>query len=346
MDILLHNLIHGFQISLLVFIMMVIVDVVNTLSSGKMTTLLQKNKQKKFFKQNVFSSFLGATPGCLGVFANTSFYMHGILSFGALTAGMIATSGDEAFMMLVLFPKQALLLFLILFVIGIISGYIIDLFYSKINKSKNTSAKENCVHQIVHTEVKQKAFRLDNIKLLKDFTFVRLLLLILLLLFTGFFILHSKEFHWKEITIAILLTVMFLITFFSSEHYIEEHIFNHIAKKHFIRIFLWSFASLLVIDIALQYLDFASFAKNNMPWILLISAVVGLIPESGPSLIFITLFAQGVIPFSVLLTSSIVQDGHGMLPLLSYSIKDAMLIKFINVMIGLSVGGCLYLLGY
>ena len=83
-----------------------------------------------------------------------------------------------------------------------------------------------------------------------------------------------------------------------------------------------------------------------MPWILLISAVVGLIPESGPSLIFITLFAQGVIPFSVLLTSSIVQDGHGMLPLLSYSIKDAMLIKFINVMIGLSVGGCLYLLGY
>ena len=50
-----------------------------------------------------------------------------------------------------------------------------------------------------------------------------------------------------------------------------------------------------------------------MIWVLLTGALVGIIPESGPHLIFVMLYAQGLVPFSVLLTSSFVHDGHGML---------------------------------
>ena len=57
------------------------------------------------------------------------------------------------------------------------------------------------------------------------------------------------------------------------------------------------------------------------------------------------MYAQGLIPFSVLFTASFVQDGHGMLPLLSYSIKDSVLIKIFNLVFGLAVGGALYVLG-
>ena len=57
------------------------------------------------------------------------------------------------------------------------------------------------------------------------------------------------------------------------------------------------------------------------------------------------LFAEGAIPFSVLATSSVVQDGHGMLPLLSYSIKDSVVIKALNLAFGLAVGGILFTLG-
>ncbi|PJA96982.1 MAG: selenocysteine protein, partial [Ignavibacteriales bacterium CG_4_9_14_3_um_filter_34_10] len=49
-------------------------------------------------------------------------------------------------------------------------------------------------------------------------------------------------------------------------------------------------------------------------------------------------FAQGLIPFSVFLTSSIVQDGHGMLPMLSYSFKDSIRLKIFNLVIGVSIG--------
>jgi hypothetical protein len=38
-----------------------------------------------------------------------------------------------------------------------------------------------------------------------------------------------------------------------------------------------------------------------------------------------------VMMLSVLFTTSFVQDGHGMLPLLSYSIKDSILIKAFNL---------------
>jgi len=46
---------------------------------------------------------------------------------------MIAVSGDEAFVMLAMFPKEALILFFILFIIGIFSGMLIDSFVKKFN---------------------------------------------------------------------------------------------------------------------------------------------------------------------------------------------------------------------
>jgi len=83
-----------------------------------------------------------------------------------------------------------------------------------------------------------------------------------------------------------------------------------------------------------------------MIWVLLLGALIGLIPESGPHLIFVMMYAQGLIPFSVLFATSFVQDGHGMLPLLSYSLKDSVLIKVFNVVFGLLSGGILFALGF
>ena len=83
-----------------------------------------------------------------------------------------------------------------------------------------------------------------------------------------------------------------------------------------------------------------------MLWVLVIANLVAIVSESGPHLIFVALFADGLVPFSVLLASSIVQDGHGMLPLLSYTLKDSVLIKLFNLAIGLGLGIILYTLGW
>jgi hypothetical protein len=75
-----------------------------------------------------------------------------------------------------------------------------------------------------------------------------------------------------------------------------------------------------------------TFVRDHMIWVLLTGALIGIVPESGPHLIFVMMYAQGLVPFSVLFTVSFVQDGHGMLPLLSYTIKDSILIKVFNLL--------------
>ncbi|MBR4811110.1 MAG: hypothetical protein IK039_05045, partial [Bacteroidaceae bacterium] len=96
----------------LVVIMMMLIEVFNVSSGGRMFSGLGKHR----LGQVLLSAFLGIIPGCMGGFASVSLYTHGLISFGALVAMMIASSGDEAFVMLAMFPGKSLWIFLILFV--------------------------------------------------------------------------------------------------------------------------------------------------------------------------------------------------------------------------------------
>ncbi|MHB1686435.1 MAG: putative manganese transporter [Ignavibacteriaceae bacterium] len=101
------------QITLLVTVMMILVDLINVWTKGKIEAFL-KGKAKG--TQYVVASLIGTVPGCVGGFTNVSLYLHGLISFGALSGSMISVSGDEAFVMLALFPKWAMILFAVLFV--------------------------------------------------------------------------------------------------------------------------------------------------------------------------------------------------------------------------------------
>ena len=48
----------------------------------------------------------------------------------------------------------------------------------------------------------------------------------------------------------------------------------------------------------------------------------------------------------MLFTASFVQDGHGMLPLMSYGVKDFMLIIVSKLVFGIAVGGVIFALGF
>jgi len=82
----------------------------------------------------------------------------------------------------------------------------------------------------------------------------------------------------------------------------------------------------------------SNLLQNNLLVVLLISVLMGIIPESGPHLMIVTLFSKNLLPFSILLANSIVQDGHGMLPLLAESRKDFLKVKSINILVGFLVG--------
>ncbi|RLD79467.1 MAG: hypothetical protein DRJ07_11735, partial [Bacteroidetes bacterium] len=101
----------------------------------------------------------------------------------------------------------------------------------------------------------------------------------------------------------------------------------------------------LLIHLLEECLDINQWIQNHVLFVLLIAVLVGIIPESGPHIVFISLFVGGAIPFSVLIANSIVQDGHGAIPLLAESRKSFFLMKLVNVVVGLLVGGTLYFFG-
>jgi hypothetical protein len=267
------------KITLFVLLMMIAVDFINVKTKGKLESILQSGRR---WKQYLVASLLGTAPGCLGSFAGVSLYIHGMISFGAITGLMFATAGDEQFVMLAMFPETALIMFWILFLLGIIVGYSTDYIVKKFKIQTCTDCE-------------------------------------------------FKQYHpGKE----------------GYKHYFKEHIWTHIIKKHIFKIFLWTFGALIVVEYGMTFVNLQSITSDYKFLLLVLGALIGLIPESGPHLIFVMLFAKGLIPLSVLFTSSVVQDGHGLLPMLSYSVKDSILVKVFNFVFGISLGSIIYILGF
>ena len=123
MDLFLDVLRNSFLVTGLVIIMMLMIELVNIHSEGRLFSRLRRHR----FGQVLLGAGLGIIPGCMGGFAAVSMYSHKLLSFGALIAMMIASSGDEAFVMLAMIPKEALILGAILFGIAILVGWLVDL---------------------------------------------------------------------------------------------------------------------------------------------------------------------------------------------------------------------------
>ena len=123
-DALLDALTESIGICALVILMMTLIEIFNVVTKGRLFRGLENHR----FAQICASSALGFIPGCLGGFAGVSLYSHRMVGFGALMATLVATTGDEAFIMLASFPGDALKMMLGLCVLGIAVGYATDIF--------------------------------------------------------------------------------------------------------------------------------------------------------------------------------------------------------------------------
>jgi len=325
---------HALMITSFVLIMMLLIEYINVYTRGSWQLALRKNR----FGQYVLGAFLGVVPGCLGAFTAVSLYSHRTLSFGALVAAMIATSGDEAFVMFSMFPLQALWISLVLFVVALAAGWLTDALFE--NQARFLERED---HELeLHEEENCHCFSPGGMLIqLRQMTFARAILIVmfgglLFLLATG--MLGSGVWDWKKITFTIGAGFSLFVVLTVPDHFLEQHLWEHVVKKHLARIFLWTFGALLAIHYLDAYLDISNWIQGNLLLVLLIAVLIGIIPESGPHLVFVTLFAQGTIPFSILLASSIVQDGHGTLPLLAVSGRAFFWLKLVNIAFGLIIG--------
>ncbi len=325
-------------ITAFVGLMMLVIEYINVISRGVWQTAMAGHP----WLQYLIGVVLGAVPGCMGAFAVVAMFSHRVVSFGTLVATMLATSGDEAFVMLALFPGKALLLTAILAVIAVAVGYVTDLVVS----GRIEARLEKCGQLEIHEPEYCNCFPKDT--LLKQWRHVspaRGVLSVALVLFVlgiAFGSIGPQVWDWKRITLLIVGLTGFFITATVPEHFLQEHLWNHVARKHIPGVFLWTLGAMLVVQIITVNLDLGQYLQANTIILIIIACVLGIIPESGPHLVFVTLYAQGTVPFAVLLAGSVVQDGHGMLPLLAHSRRGFLLVKGINLAVGLVVGMIFY----
>jgi len=332
------------MITSFVFSMMLLIEYLNVLTRGKWQIYISKNR----WLQYAITALLGVTPGCLGAFAVVTLFDHGIITIGAVVAAMIATSGDESFVMLTLFPLKYIFLSIILFFIGIIFGYFTDLIYEKFKGKQELKIRGFKLHPddlCICFPASDLAKQWKNCTPFRGILTVGIIGIVMGLIFEG---IGPEKWNWIKITMLSVSTIALFIVVTVPDHFLEEHLWKHVVLKHIPRIFLWTFGALFVLYFLVNYLeiDLQRILKENRWIVLIIAGLIGLIPESGPHMIFVTLSSKGLIPFSILLTSSIVQDGHGMLPLLADSRKSFILIKLINLGIGLLIGTIVMLFGY
>ena len=390
----------------LVLIMMLMIEYCNIGSHGSLFARLKSSG----INQVLIGTLLGLVPGCIGGFAAVSLFTHKLLSFGALTAMMIASSGDEAFVMLATMPLKALLLFAILGALAIVTGLVCDRYLFKeqnfafcpdgyeIHKEHDSSiaspfrlssykdalrrpsrerllllagialfvvallsgfaghdhaGHDHAVHQeaalhqevALHEEAMLHQEAAHNHALHGDATHQESLQEIIEERHLSTFTLHLLDEEWMNCLFAIMSIVTLLFTATAKEHFIKEHLWHHVIKRHLLSIFLWTLGGLAVCQIGVQYLNIEEWVSSNMIFVILLAVAIGIIPESGPHLVFVTLYLNGIVPFSVLLANSISQDGHTALPLLASSRKTFLKAKAVNIVIGAVVGILLYLSG-
>lgn len=350
-DIIIDALRAAVLITGMVVIMMLMIESLNIGSGGRFFRRLQGSK----FGQIVLAALLGWVPGCMGGFASVSLFSHGMISFGALVAMLIATAGDESFVMLGLFPGKALAISALCLVIGIAVGALIDFAGPKLGFKPYTL--KTCHELKLHEEDAPH----DHGK--RSFSWKRLVIFVGIALYVTALVTgmlehehggeaETHEAHgfnllsedWMNYLFGGLSLIMLGVAAFGSDHFVEGHLWNHVIVRHVPRIFAWTIGVLLLLGFLGEFVDISSWIGANIPLMILLATLIGIIPESGPHLIFVTLFAQGLIPAPVLIASCISQDGHASLPLLAESKGAFLRAKAINCVVALIVGFIMYLI--
>ena len=263
-------------ITAIVTALMLLIEYLSYRTEGKIVTLLRRSKVGGVLA----AAILGVIPGCVGGYITVSMYSRRVFSFSALLAMMIASTGDEAFVMLAMYPVTALWIFAGLFALAVIVG----LAGERLERRRHPD--ESSVRPAANDVPAAPA---ANAPLTHN---------------------GGKDLRHRML------------------HTLGEAL----------KIFAWAFGVLLVVQLASNYVDLETWISGNTALMIPLAVLIGLIPQSGPHMVFVTMFAQGLVPLPVLLASCISQEGHAGLPLLAEDKRSFVRAKGIKCVMALAAG--------
>jgi hypothetical protein len=274
--------------------------------------------KKAHYAQVPLASIMGAMPGCGGAVVVVAAYSSGSVSMGAVVATLTATMGDAAFLLLAKRPDVALILLPTSFLVGIISGYIVDMF-------------DNSKHEANHNSVEAV---LIDVTPTRKHTYRLYALLVLPGLFFGIAGLLQYEF---EGSVATFITALAMIGIFlgmliwssSPVKAMTNPKNSTLARMAEETSFItaWVILAFLLFEYLTNFagLDLQAWFNTVGIALPLIAILVGFIPGCGPQILVTTFYINGLIPFAALIGNSIANDGDALFPAIALNPKVAML---------------------
>ena len=273
------------------------------------------------------ASFLGALPGCGGAIIVVTQYIQGRISFGSLVAVLTATMGDAAFLLLASEPSTGLLIFALGAIVGIITGYIVDLIHS--TDYLQRESKINIEFEKIEKTLVSRfnlfwclifipgfiiglfvAFQIDVDKILnlpKELSFVTIVGSI------GAFL---SIFMWALNPLS---------DFQCSTDRSRNYVSRVVDTTNFVS--TWVICGFLVFEV---FMFFTSIDLNILfgawlPFVPLIAILLGFLPGCGPQIIVTTFYLNGYIPLSAEMGNAIANDGDALFPAIALAPKAAII---------------------
>ena len=280
-------------------------------------------------KLEVFlSSFLGALPGCGGAIIVLTQYSRGKASFGSVVAALTATMGDAAFLLIAKEPLIGLFIFFIGFIVGFISGVIINLIHGKSFMKMN-----GC--DVIKLNSKPSNYKTS--KTLDLFWIILIIPGIVFGILSAFQIdldaFFSNALIENPITFygffaGLLCFVMWIIPIVSGYKYNpsgsnEKIIRRTVSDTNFIT--GWVILAFLAYELTVHLgnIDLEAIFKSYYAFVPLIAIVVGFLPGCGPQILVTTLYLNGIIPLSAQIGNAISNDGDALFPAIALHPKAA-----------------------
>jgi hypothetical protein len=228
------------RITAFVAVMMIAVEYLNVLTRGA----FEKGLRAAPAIQYAAAVLLGALPGCLGAFTVVALYTHRVVTIGAVVGAMIATFGDEAFVMLAMDPRTALWLMLGLAAVGFAVAPVVD----RLTGSRRY-APDSCPRSRF-TQRNAAASR-DGPSLRTGSARRRTACCCWWpwLAFTLWVILGGPgvppAWNWVRVTLTAVAAFGAFVVATVPDHFLSEHLWGHVAVHHVPRIFAWTGAILV-----------------------------------------------------------------------------------------------------
>ncbi len=366
------------QVGVFVGAMLLFFGYLNYRAAGGVIDAIRRHKRF----QVLIGAALGTSPGCGGAIFVMPLYLRGTVTYGTVIATLIATMGDSSFVIISKMPRQAVYIHLISLVVGILAGYAIDAFGIGARLVRPTQATTpagrrssagrwphlghsagDSIGEALHPDGHEVPGTLGYEITHRGYGLYWLVCAVGFVL--GVILLTQQDVsRWLGFDLnrvvglaGLALSVIWLVAgrhgladdthaeFEEKVASLKETFIHDAHETAFVT--FWVFVAYAAYELFMHFtqLDLQALVAQAGVLPVVATACIGLIPGCGPQIIIVTLYTEGVIPFSALVAHTLSQDGDALFPIIAMSPRVALWLTITTTVPALLVGLVFYAVG-